>query len=88
MDTRMDTKALRPQKAARGAGEEGRMSAYTFPEKPVYTPGPWQIVQSFNGFRIVRYWSGGGLTQVKRTGWLKTREKAEAALAQAAGGAA
>lgn len=64
------------------------MSAYTFPERPVHTPGPWQIVQSFNGYLIVRRWSGGGMTQVLRTDWLKTREEAEAALAKVAGGAA
>ncbi|MGN6383681.1 MAG: hypothetical protein ACTHMK_13845 [Dyella sp.] len=44
------------------------------------TPGPWAINKSFNGYRITRRWSTG-FYQRARTGWLKTMEQAQIALA-------
>lgn len=49
--------------------------------RPTATPGPWVINKSFNGYRITRRWSSG-FYQRARTGWLKTMEQAESALAE------
>lgn len=47
-----------------------------------YTPGPWEIRKSFNGYVVRRLWSSG-LVQVMRTPILRTEEEARAALAAA-----
>jgi hypothetical protein len=52
-----------------------------------FTPGAWQIVRTFNGFRVTRTWTSG-LIQRHRTGHLKTEAQALEALAIANGAAA
>ncbi|ADV01287.1 hypothetical protein [Alicycliphilus denitrificans] len=49
------------------------------PTQGKYTPGPWNIVKSFNGFVITRAWTSG-LHQRLRTGHLRSKEEAQAAL--------
>lgn len=45
-----------------------------------HTPGRWEVVKSFNGYRVLRTWSSGFL-QLMRTPHLRTEEEAHAAIA-------
>lgn len=54
-------------------------SSLTADRKAKYTPGPWKIVKSFNGFVITRTWTSG-LHQRMRTPHLHSVEEAQAAL--------
>lgn len=46
-----------------------------------HTPGPWNVVKSFNGFVVTRTWSSG-FYQRMRTGHLRSVEEAQAAIEQ------
>lgn len=48
--------------------------------RPQHTPGPWRLVQSFNGWVVVRAWSDGWYQRM-RAPHLRTEDEARAYLA-------